>query len=67
MAKTKASITRKDALSANGILDINEAGIFIENEDTGEMIDFKDLLSDFADKTVKLSVTYDYDYGTDIE
>ena len=67
MAKTKASITRKDALSANGILDINEAGIFIENEDTGELIDLKVLLSDFADKTVKLSVTYDYDYGTDAE
>ena len=64
MAKTKASITRKDALSANGILDINDAGIFIENEDTGELIDLKVLLSDFADKTVKLSVTYDYDYGT---
>ena len=67
MAKTKASITRKDALSANGILDINDAGIFIENEDTGELIDLKVLLSDFADKTVKLSVTYDYDYGTDTE
>lgn len=67
MAKTKASITRKDALSANGILDINEAGIFIENEDTGELIDLKVLLSDFADKTVKLSVTYDYDYGADAE
>lgn len=67
MAKTKASITRKDALSANGILDINETGIFIENEDTGELIDLKVLLSDFADKTVKLSVTYDYDYDTDPE
>lgn len=67
MAKTKASITRKDALSANGILDINEAGIFIENENTGELIDLKVLLSDFADKTVKLSVTYDYDYDTDPE
>lgn len=67
MAKTKASITRKDALSANGILDINEAGIFIENEDTGELIDLKVLLSDFADKTVKLSITYDYDYSADTE
>lgn len=67
MAKIKASITRKDALSANGILDINEAGIFIENEDTGELIDLKVLLSDFADKTVKLSITYDYDYSADTE
>lgn len=64
MAKTKASITRKDALSANGILDINEAGIFMENESTGELIDLKVLLSDFADKTVKLSIIYDYDYST---
>ena len=59
----KASITRKDALSANGILSIDEDGIVaIENTDTGELIDLKVLLADFADKTVKLSVTYDYDY-----
>lgn len=59
----KSSITQKLSLSANGILEINDAGVFIENEETGELIDFKDLLSEFADKTVKLSVTYDYDYG----
>lgn len=59
----KAAITQKLSLSANGILEINDVGVFIENEDTGELIDFKNLLSEFADKTVKLSVTYDYDYG----
>ena len=59
----KASITRKDALSATGILSIDENGVVaIENADTGELIDLKVLLSDFADKSVKLSVTYDYDY-----
>jgi hypothetical protein len=59
----KASITRKDALSATGILSIDEDGVVaMENTDTGELIDLKVLLSDFADKSVKLSVTYDYDY-----
>lgn len=59
----KASITRKDALSATGILSIDENGVVaIENADTGELIDLKVLLADFADKSVKLSITYDYDY-----
>lgn len=58
----KATITKKLSLSATGILDINDDGIFVENVDTGELIDFKVLLSDFADKTIKLSVNYDYDY-----
>lgn len=58
----KASITKKYALSGHGILEINDEGIFLENQDTGELIDLKDLLVDFKDKDVKLSVTYDYDY-----
>lgn len=58
----KASITKKFSLSANGILSIEEDGVFIENADTGEMIDLKDLFEDFADKAVKLSVNYDEDY-----
>jgi hypothetical protein len=58
----KASITKKYALSANGILSISDDGVAIENTDSGELIDLKVLLSDFADKSVKLSVTYDYDY-----
>ena len=60
----KASVTKKMQLSAYGILEINEVGVFIEVEDTGELLDFKDLLSEFADKSVKLSVTYDYDYDS---
>lgn len=63
----KAAITQKLSLNANGILEINDVGVFIENEDTGELIDFKDLLSEFADKSVKVSVTYDYDYGADAQ
>jgi hypothetical protein len=58
----KASITKKYALSGHGILEINDDGVFLENQDTGELIDLKDLLVDFKDKDVKLSVTYDYDY-----
>ena len=59
----KAAITQKMSLSANGILDINDKIIGIENPDNGEFIELTTLLSDFADKVIKLSVTYDYDYG----
>ena len=58
----KASITKKYALSANGILDITDNGVAIENPDTGELIELRTLLSDFANRAVKLSVTYDEDY-----
>ena len=58
----KASITKKHSLNASGILAITENGVSIENVDTGELIDLKILLSDFADRTVKLSVNYDEDY-----
>ena len=59
----KASITKKYALSANGILDITDDGVIgIENPDTGELIELRTLLSEFANRAVKLSVTYDEDY-----
>ena len=58
----KASITKKMSLNGHGILEINDEGIFIENQDTGELIDLKELLSEFKDKDIKLSVAYDYDY-----
>lgn len=63
----KAAITKKYALSASGILEIADDGVYIENTETGEAIDFKDLLSDFANRSVKLSINYDEDYGTDAE
>ena len=59
----KAAINKTFKLNAQGILDIMDDGVYIENGDTGELINFKTLLSEFADKPVKLSVTYDYDYG----
>ena len=58
----KAAITKKYSLNANGILSITEEGVGIENTETGELIDLKVLLSDFADRSVKLSVNYDEDY-----
>ena len=58
----KASITQKMSLSANGILVIDDKSVGIENPDSGELIEFNKLLADFANKTVKLSVTYDFDY-----
>lgn len=58
----KAAITKKMSLSATGILVVDDACVGIENPDSGELIELNKLLSDFADKSVKLSVTYDYDY-----
>lgn len=58
----KAAITQKMSLNANGILAIGDGKIGIENLDTGELIMLDKLLADFADKSVKLSVTYDFDY-----
>lgn len=58
----KASITKKYSLTANGTLDVTDEGVYIEAADTGEMMDLKDLLSDFHDKTVKISVAYDEDF-----
>ena len=58
----KASITKKYSLSANGILHVADTNVSIENPDTGELINLAELLSDFADRTVKLSVNYDEDY-----
>lgn len=63
----KAAITQKMSLTANGILAIGDGKIGIENPDTGELIMLDKLLADFADKSVKLRVTYDFDYGTDEE
>lgn len=59
----KAAFTKKYALSAQGILAIDENIIGIENAETGELIDLRVLFADFADKSVKLSVNYDEDYG----
>lgn len=57
-----ANIVKKYSLNAKGILAITDEGVGIENTETGELIELKVLLSDFADRTVKLSVNYDEDY-----
>lgn len=59
----KAAIVKKYNLSAQGILVIENDTIGIENVDTGELIEMKDLLADFKDRTVKLSISYDEEYG----
>jgi hypothetical protein len=53
---------KKYSLSAKGILDINDAGIFIEDEDTGVAVDMRDLLDEFDERSIKLSVNYDEEY-----
>lgn len=57
-----ANITLKYSLNAKGILSIEDGVVALENVDTGELINFSELLSDFADRTVKLSVNYDEDH-----
>ena len=61
----KAAINKTFKLSAQGILSIDDDYVAIENPDTGELINLNILLSEFADKSVKLTVTYDYDYDDD--
>lgn len=63
----KSAITKKYNLSANGILVIENDVAGLEIMETGDFIDLSELLSDFANKSVKLSVSYDEDYGTDDE
>lgn len=60
----KAAINKTFKLNAQGILAITDGNVYIENPDTGELIPFSTLLSEFADKSIKLSVTYDYDYDS---
>lgn len=59
----KAAITKKVNITANGILSIDKDRNFIgiENQETGEMIELTDLLYDFKDETVKLTMNYDED------
>jgi hypothetical protein len=57
-----ANITLKYALNAKGILSIEDDEVSLEIPDTGEVIKLSELLEDFADKTVKLSINYDEDY-----
>lgn len=58
-----AAIMKKYNISAKGILVVEENTVGVEIEDTGELIELKDLLSDFNGKTIKLSASYDEEYG----
>lgn len=62
-----ANIVKKYSLQAKGILVLDEEDMGIEIPDSGEFVDFRTLLSEFADKSVKISVNYDEDYGADAE
>ena len=61
----KAAFVKNYKLSAQGILVIEDNVIGVENADTGELIDMRHLLSDFRDRTIKLSISYDEDYGVE--
>ena len=58
----KSAINKILKLNANGILAIDENVICIENPDTGEMIDLRELLCDFLNKPIEFSISYDYEY-----
>lgn len=62
-----ANISKKYTLNGKGILVINNGIVGLEDVDTGELIEFKDLLADFKDKGVKLSINYDEEYSTDVQ
>ena len=62
-----AAIIKNYKLSAKGILVVDDDNVGIENVDTGDFIDMRDLLVDFKDRTIKLSISYDEEYGSDDE
>ena len=62
-----SNITKKFSLNAKGILSIEDNVIGIEDVDTGEFINLVELLEDFNEKSVKLSINYDEDYGVQEE
>ena len=59
----KAAIVKKYNLSAQGILVVENGVVGVEIADTGEFVNMTELLTDFRDKTIKLSISYDEDYG----
>ena len=57
-----AKIQRKYQISASGVLHINENQVFIENEDSGELINLAELFEDFNDRDIKLNIAYGEDF-----
>lgn len=62
-----ANINKKYSLNGKGILVVEDDTIGLEDMDTGELIDFRDLFADFKDKSVKVSINYDEEYGVDAQ
>lgn len=60
----KSSVNKKFTLTAKGILDIDGTLVGVEDEKTGEMFLLHELLSDFADRSIKLTVAYDEELGS---
>ena len=58
----KPSISKKYSLSAKGILGYDNGKMILENADTGELIPIEELLSDFTERSVNLSINYDEEY-----
>lgn len=61
-----SDIKRNFKVSAKGVLNIDEDGrITISVEDEGEY-DLAKVLEDFNGREIKLQVTYDEDYGVEV-
>lgn len=62
-----SDIKRNFKVSAKGVLNIDDDGkITISIEDEGDY-DLSKILEDFNGREIKLQVTYDEDYGVDID
>lgn len=61
-----SDIKRNFKVSAKGVLNIDEDGrITISVEDEGDY-DLSKVLEDFSGREIKLQVTYDEDYGVEV-
>ena len=62
-----SDIKRNFKVSAKGVLNIDDDGkITISVEDEGDY-DLSKILEDFNGREIKIQVTYDEDYGVDID
>ena len=53
-----SKFARKYNFSAKGVLYVDGGVISVENEDTGELVNIPELLSDFIGKECTLTVAY---------
>lgn len=67
MSKKTGSITKKSSLTATGILHVDSNTVGIEKLDNGMFYTLNDLLEEFADKTVNISVNSEEEYGVDMD